>query len=140
MSSTLRTISIRTAGAGSYSTLADETTGSGADFIIGFNPSQRQIVQSEPLYGSDIPAVFARGNRGWILRFAVQRSHASAEAAAAFIRDHASSIPDQLDIQIVQGAQTTHMLAAALESLGFDEPSGSSTTTHYTFVGPTYSS
>ena len=139
MPSTLRTISIKPAGSGSYSALADETA-SPQDFITGFNPSQTAVVQHEPLYGSETPFVAARGNRDWRLRFSVQRSHANPEAAATFIQGHAASIPDQLDIQIVQGAVTTHMLGAALESLSFDEPSGSSTTTHYTFIGPTYSS
>lgn len=139
MASTQRIITIRTAavGGGAYSAFVDETAG---DVIAGFKAAMRALVQNEPLYGSETPFIASRGNRGFTLSFSVSRVHTDPEAAASFLRDHPASIPDQLDLKIVQGAVTSYAAAAALETIEPDEPTGRSTTIHYTFACPTFNS
>jgi hypothetical protein len=145
MASTLRTISIRPAGAGAYATLADETA-SPQDVITGLKMPVKLVTQNEPLYGSETPFTAARGNRGFALSFAVTRVFANAELCAAFLQDHLNNtadtpygaLGDTVDIKFVQGAQTFYFPAAVLELIDPDEPTGSSVTIRYRFLCPTF--
>ncbi len=132
------------AGSGSYSTLADETDATLQPRIRGFQPAMVMAAQVEDLFQGANVKVFNRGNARWQMRFTIERVHASADAAAAYLSSHAAIFSGatpgaQFDIKVTVGATALTLAKAALTEFQPDPHSDLSTTISYAFIGETYS-
>ena len=128
-------------GGGSYLTLADESTGSLAERITGYQVAMKKSPMVEALFQSATPFVQDIGNTKWTIRFGVDRIHASADAALAFVATHAAlfNTVASLDLQITVGASVLHALNCAVTEMTPTPHSDLSTFISYGFSGPSYS-
>jgi len=126
------------AGTGSYSVLADE--GSTTDRIKGYQPRLSKQPLVSPLFQSLAPLVADLGNGLWTLSFAVDRVHASADAAALFIATHAATfnVVGNFDLKITVGGQVVYMTACVMTEFTPDPHSDQSTVCKYGFMGGGY--
>jgi hypothetical protein len=130
-------VDYRTAGTGSYSVLFKDGDSSNLYSVhTEWRLNMRPIEQVEPLYGAANIFVRDAGNRQWNLSFAVTRQHASPDAALLYLSTHAAALPNNVDLQITQGADTIYLVNALMTSFEPEEPTGLSTTIRYQFVSP----
>jgi hypothetical protein len=128
-------ISYRTAGTGSYTTLADDSTG---DLVVEFRPSMQGVSQVDPLFGAANAKVFAKGNRAWQIALAVSKEHASVDAAAEFLATHAAALPDLVDLKVEVGAKTMYAHRAAMTQFDPGGETNKSTLIAYGWVAEKY--
>lgn len=131
-------------GAGTYTTLADDSTTTGTvSRISAYKPSLHATPIKVPLALSlgQAFASFIRGAEGsYTLSFIVDRQHASADAALLFLQQHPAvfAIAGQFDLKITVGAQVVYLPACAIEMIDPDEHSDQHTLIRYSFVGGSY--
>ena len=104
-----------TAAGGKAFVLADDA--GGATVQDGFRPEQRRVVQSQGLFRAAYQANVARFNLENRLRFTVERSFGTVEAALNFIAQHADSVPVQGNVVLYNRSatgQATRTLANAV--------------------------
>jgi hypothetical protein len=138
-------IESRITGSGpNYAVLADDSLIAGTrDRISGYKPSMRATPQVEALaVSAGQPfASFITGRSGnWTVSFAVDRQHASADAALAFLQAHptAFAIAAAFDLKITVGANVVYFPSTAITQLDPDEHSDQHTNIRYAFIGSTY--
>ena len=91
-----------TAAGGTPFVLADDA--GGATVQDGFCPRQTRLLQSQPLFRGSYKANLARFNLENRLRFVVERTFRTVEAALNFMASHADQVP-------VSGALTIYNLS-----------------------------
>lgn len=127
------------AGSGSYTTLAEDGDALAAA-ISGFAPVKNGQPQLTPLAGATAPFIQERGNKFWTLSFVVDRTHASADAAALFLTTQAAifDVVTNFDLKITQGAQVLYLARCC--NTGFQPAplSDKSSLIQYQFVGKTF--
>lgn len=124
-------IAIRPAGGGSYAALVDPAL---LPIFTNWMPKMTALAQEEMVYGGENYAVYARGNRKWVMRTEIVTNHASPDAALLYVPIQADSIADQVDIKITEGASSIYLVAAVLTDYDPDEYSGKSNRIRYSFV------
>lgn len=127
-------------GTADYTPIADDAAG---QIISGYKPSLRAAPQTDALAVSpDQPfATFISGRSGeWTLDFSVDRQHASADAALAFLNEHLALFAEaaQFHLKITVGAQIVYLAFCAPTSLEPEPHSDQHTFLRYTFVGASY--
>jgi hypothetical protein len=130
------------AGTGSYTTLAEDNDALAAA-ISGFTVPLQMQPQITPLAGGTKPFVQNRGNATWQLGFVVDRTHASADAAALFIATQAAifgAVLGNFDFKITIGAQVMYFVRAALNTFNPAPLSDKSSLIQYGFTGTNWTS
>lgn len=135
-------------GSTAWTPLADEspTAVAGlAERISGWQLKLAKSPQVKPTAASlgsgAAPYVQDVGNGHWTLAFTVDRQHASADAALAFLQTHAARLNlagVNFDLQITVGAVVTMLSNTALTEITPDPHSDQSTKYKYAFKGGTY--
>lgn len=125
-------------------TLADEAAGALGDRIKGFKVTMvKAAAQVDELAWSAAASVNDTGNARWQISFGVDRQHASADAAAAFLADHPAAFATppraNFDVKVTVGATARVVKKAAMTLLEPDEHSDQSTFIRYGWMGETYS-
>jgi hypothetical protein len=131
-------IEYRTAGGSTYSVLADDSVTTLAAAISGFQPVASKSPMQMPAYGATNPVTQDLGNMNWRLSFTVDRFHATADAAAAFIAAEPLKFPGNVDLKFTIGAQVTYLANTALSGFTPDPHSDQSTRITYAFTGGNY--
>ena len=132
------------AGTGTYSVLTDsDTPAATLDRISAYKPGLHASPMTEPLAVSagQAFASFITGRSGqWNVSFAVDRQHASADAALLFLQVHPTIFAKaaQFDLKITVGAQVVYLPSCAPTLIDPDEHSDLHTFTRYSFVGGNY--
>lgn len=128
------------AGSGSYATLADEGAGALAERIKGYQPRLTKQPMVSPLFQSVAPLVADLGNGTWALAFAVDRVHASPDAAALFLVTHPAvfNVVSNFDLKITVGAQVVYFPACVMNEFTPEPHSDQSTVCKYGWTGGSY--
>jgi hypothetical protein len=126
-------IEYRTAGSGSYTVVADESVSTLGAAISGFAPAFTLSPQVTPAYGAAVPIALDMGNANWKLSFTVERQHASADAAVAFIQAEPLKFNGNQDLKITVGSQITYLANCVRTELSPDPHSDQSTKIKYAF-------
>lgn len=130
------------AGSGAYTVLADEgAVGGTSDRISGYQPAFKKRPLVVTMFLAESPSVSDMGNAEWSLRFAVDRVHADADAAATFISAHAAAlggVVDTFDLKITIGAVVFLASKCALGEFTPSPQSDKSTVIVYGWTPTTY--
>ena len=126
-------IEYRPAGSGTYSVLADEADTTLAPAISGFQPAFCLTAQVTPAYGAAVPVALDLGNANWKLAFTVERQHASADTALAFIQAEPLKFTGNQDLRITVGAQITYLANCVRTEVTPDPHSDQSSKIRYAF-------
>lgn len=113
-------------------TIGDDSSG---DFCTIDERDHQRIVQLEPLFGATAAASFARKNIRNTIGFAVEKAHASREAAVQFVADHPDSLPGQGSLHLIQSSTERDIEDAVLVNVRLLRLNGVSTVFHYTWTG-----
>jgi len=126
-----------TAAGGTAFVLADDA--GGATVQDGFCPKQTRILQSQPLFRGSYKANLARFNLENRLKFVVERTFATVEAALRFIGSHADEAPAQGTLTVynrsARGQISRSLANAVLEEVACVEHVGVSCKFQYTIAG-----
>jgi hypothetical protein len=131
-------------GTGNYTVLADEAaTGVGAlqERISGYQPAMRKTPQVEPLFQGPQPFVGDLGNATWTVKFSIDRVHASAAAALAFLDAEAAifgAVVGAFDLRITVGTTVRTVGNCVLTEFTPSPHSDQSTLISYAFTGASY--
>jgi hypothetical protein len=126
-------IEYRTAGAGAYLVLADE---SADDRVTGYQPRLSKNPQIDDLYESDVPFIKDRGNAKWQVQFGIERKHASAAEAFDFLKTHLNLFVARgnWDLRVTQDASVRTFTQCALVELTPRENPDLNTFCRYSFA------
>lgn len=106
---------------------------------FGLTLNGQQLVDDAHFFRAAAASVFARGNRGSVLQFSVQRLLSGERAAEAFALTHAGSVPTGGLLTIVCGPtgdeQTVYLEDCAVESVQIVECRGLAVRVQYTIKG-----
>lgn len=130
------------AGTGAYTTLAEDAATLAAA-ISGFALACVKSPQVEPLAGGTAPFLQDRGNATWQLGFIVDRTHATADAAALFVAAEGlifGGVITNFDLKITIGAQVMYLVRAALTSFAPRPLSDKSSLIQYQFTATNWTS
>ena len=106
------TISYSTGG--SYATLGSESDRTALCELV--RPSFRSLVQSDPLFRGDSPAIFARGNAECALEVVITKPYASKAAALESIRSLRGILKAPMVVKLAEGAEAQYYPGAACAS------------------------
>ena len=117
--------------------LADDA--GGATARDGFCPKQTRILQSQPLFRGSYKANLPRFNLENRLKFVVERTFGTVEAALSFIASHADGLPAQGTLTVynlsARGQISRSLPNAVLEEVECVEHVGVSCKFQYTIAG-----
>jgi len=101
---------------------ASELAPGGAESVESFKIDGREVVQAEPVVRAAAIVPFARGNSLHTIAFRVERTHATAQAAQAFVANHHATLVKSGTLTIIaqsnvgSGTTNTVFAAAAIET------------------------
>lgn len=128
-------IEFRTAGTGSYTTLADDSAGA---YQLKWQPRRKGIADVQQLYGQANAAVYARGNRYWEFILIVLLTDDNVSDAHTLLATLDASIPDLCDLKITQGTGITYAPACVSDTYDPEPTMGISNQIQFHWTGPNY--
>jgi hypothetical protein len=116
-----------------YTVLADESVSTLGAAISGFAPAFSISPMVTPAYGAAVPIALDLGNGNWKVVFTVERQHASADAALAFIQAEPLKFTGNQDLKITVGAQVTYLANSVRTEVTPEPHSDQSSKIKYSF-------